>query len=109
MGTGIPETMEQVHVLLAEMQQKGHQITEDELIYQTVQDLLQTYLDAAEEGHYDSVKAVNQQTLEIVSITGKHLGTYQTKATSLVDEFKNNAFKMTLDLEYVANKVVGGR
>lgn len=105
----IPETMEQVHQRMAELAQAGQPIAEDDLIYQTVQDLLQAYLDNAEEGHYDSVKPVDQKSFEFVSITGRKLGEYQAQSESLVTDFKNNDFKMLLDLEAAANRIAGNR
>lgn len=105
----IPETMEQIHQRMAELAQAGQPVAEDDLIYQTVQDLLQLYLDNAEEGHYDSVKPVDAQTFDFVSITGRKLGEYQAHSDSLVNDFKANDFKMLLDLEAAANRIAGNR
>ncbi|WP_429970430.1 hypothetical protein ACQW5G_05335 [Fructilactobacillus sp. Tb1] len=105
----IPETMEQIHQRMATLEQEGHPVAEDDLIYQTIQDLLQAYLDNAEEGHYDSVKPVDDKTLEFVSITGRKLGEYQAQSASLVADFKAADFKMLLDLEAAADKIAGNR
>ncbi|USS90678.1 hypothetical protein [Fructilactobacillus carniphilus] len=105
----IPENMEEVQKRLTDRQAHGEQITEDQLIYETVCDLLQAYLINAEEGHYDSVKPVDDQTLEFVSVMGKHLGNYTAKGTSLVADFKQDSFQMLLDLEAAAQRIAGGR
>ncbi|CAJ2232877.1 hypothetical protein [Fructilactobacillus sanfranciscensis] len=105
----IPETMEQIRQRMAELEQAGQPIAEDDLIYQTIQDLLQAYLDNAEEGHYDSVKPVDAKNLDFVSITGRKLGEYQSYSDSLVNDFKTNDFKMLLDLEAAANRIAGNR
>ncbi|CAM2815654.1 hypothetical protein [Fructilactobacillus fructivorans] len=105
MSAKIPETMDEVKNLWDELKKEGKDITLDELIKSNVQDLTQAYLDSAEEGHYDSAKLVNDQTIAFVSITGRTIGKYVTKGTSLVDDFKNNSLKLELDLEAAANKV----
>ena len=105
----ISETMEQIRQRMAELEQAGQPIAEDDLIYQTIQDLLQAYLDNAEEGHYDSVKPVDAKNLDFVSITGRKLGEYQSHSDSLVNDFKTNDFKMLLDLEAAANRIAGNR
>ncbi|USS85723.1 hypothetical protein M3M35_03565 [Fructilactobacillus myrtifloralis] len=105
----IPENMEEVHKRLAERQAAGDTITETALVYETVCDLLQNYLDNAEDGHYDSVQPVDDQTLAFVSVMGRQLGTYHAQGKSLVDDFQTNSFQMLLDLEEAALKIAGSR
>ncbi|USS88371.1 hypothetical protein M3M39_02525 [Fructilactobacillus hinvesii] len=105
----IPENMDEVEKRLAEKQAAGEKITRNQLIYETICDLLQAYLINAEEGHYDSVKPVDDQHLEFVSVMGKHLGMYTAKGESLVADFKQDSFQMLLDLEAAAQQIAGGR
>lgn len=105
MGPMIPETMDQIRQRMVLLEQEGHPMTEDDLIYQTIQDLLQLYLDNAEEGHYDTVKPVDEKTLNFVDIHNQKIGEFKANSESLVNDFKTSDFKMLLDLEEAAIKI----
>ncbi|WP_054690102.1 hypothetical protein [Fructilactobacillus florum] len=70
----IPENMEEINQELGRQAAAGNQITERTLILQTVQQLLQQYLIAAEEGFYDTVTLADDRTLIFFKCDRKTVG-----------------------------------
>ncbi len=90
MEVDVPLSMPEVAEKVKELNSKGQNVTEDDVIRDTILQSFQGYLDEAEEGHYDSARYDDE--LEVLTVTGRVTHTIKPMAAdSLIEDFKKNA------------------
>ncbi|CAI2686745.1 MAG: hypothetical protein M3005_02060 [Apilactobacillus sp.] len=100
----IPENMDEVKLKMARMLIDGHQVTEEEVIYQAVADLFQDYLEEAEEGHYDT-SHLNGDTFTVTGISGSQIAEFKSTKENFVEDFRHDALELCFRLEDEAQRI----
>lgn len=100
----IPENMNEIDLRLEELKNEGKIVDQDTLIKETVLKLFQSYLDNAEDGHYDTGYLVADNQIEVKNIQNKPVTLIKTEE-SFVSEFKRDAFNLLLWLEDEAHRI----
>lgn len=108
MSVEIPENMEEVAMKIARAGVHGQHLNEDQVIKQSVLDIMQAFMDEALEGHYDDV-AWSDNSLKVTDIMGKEVGVVKPAGKTFVDDFKQNADDLVERLEDEVGRIVGGR
>lgn len=108
MSVEIPQSMDDVVMQVAQRRLHGEQVSEDDVIHQAVQDILQALFDEALEGHYDDVHWAGDN-LTVTDIMGKQVGKLAPQGTSFIADFRENADALITRLEEETAKIVGGR
>ena len=108
MSVEIPENMEEVAMKIARAGVHGQHLNEDQVIKQSVLDIMQAFMDEALEGHYDDV-SWDDNNLKVTDIMGKEVGIVKPTEKTFVDDFKKNADDLVERLEAEASQIVGGR
>ncbi|WP_367341393.1 hypothetical protein [Limosilactobacillus sp.] len=108
MSIEIPSNMDEVAMKIAQANVHGKHLEADDVISDAVKDMLQAYMDAALEGHYDDVKW-DQKDLVVTDIMGKEVGRVSPESQDFIGDFKDSADKLSLKLSDAADKIVGGR
>lgn len=108
MSVEIPQSMDDVVMQVAQRRLHGEQVSEDEVIHQAVQDILQALFDEALEGHYDDVHWAGDN-LTVTDIMGKQVGELAPQGTNFIADFRENTDALITRLEEETAKIVGGR
>lgn len=107
MSVEIPQSMDDVVMQVAQRRLHGEQVSEDEVIHQAVQDILQALFDEALEGHYDDVHWAGDNLTVTDIMENKSVSLFQ--GTSFIADFRENADAIDYALEEETAKIVGGR
>lgn len=100
MEVDVPLTMAEVAQKVQELNANGQNVTEDDVIRDTILQSFQGYLDEAEEGHYDSARYEDQ--LVVATVTGRITHTIKPMTNeSLIEDFKQNPDMIFM---YLANQ-----
>ena len=108
MSVEIPTNMDEVAMKIARASVHGEQLKADDVIHDAVKDMMQAYMDAALEGHYDDVKW-DQKDLVVTDIMGKEVGRISPEGQDFVHDFRASADDLSDKLTAAAKKIVGGR
>ncbi|WP_283680140.1 hypothetical protein [Lentilactobacillus sp. Marseille-Q4993] len=90
MELDVPLNMDEVNQKVSELKAAGKEATVEDVIYDTILQSFQGYLDEAEEGHYDTAKLVDGE-LGVYGITDKKTHTVDPFSTDWIEDFKANA------------------
>lgn len=104
MSLEFPENMNEVQQSLAVGRLNNPQLTEDEVIINSINDHFQSYLDEAEEGHYDTGKLVNNEIV-VVSVFGREVERLKPLSQSFIADFKEQTDNLLTYLEEQSYKI----
>ncbi|GAY73466.1 hypothetical protein [Lentilactobacillus kosonis] len=104
MEVDVPLTMAEVAQKVQELNANGQNVTEDDVIRDTILQSFQGYLDEAEEGHYDSARY--DYELEVATVTGRVTHTIKPMTgNSLIEDFKQNPDMLFMYLSNRAEEI----
>ncbi|GLB46561.1 hypothetical protein WR164_05400 [Philodulcilactobacillus myokoensis] len=102
----VPENMLEIKQKMKQLSNNGHQVSEDKMIYNAIQTLMQNYLEAAEEGHYDnSIMNPKGNQINAYDVNNHLIDAIQSTHATFIDDFKQDSFKLILRLEEFADYI----